>query len=130
MSYLPTLNTSSWESDPVRIIDARLASYMISWKLDTTLARNGLMSLDYDISTYSSNTMKMTDTIERSIRNLLDPYIGSLSVEVRVRDSESKDKFNIVAKIKGIDDRGIDIDAIKLFEIVDSTVVRMSNLSQ
>lgn len=129
MAYLPTLSTTSWESDPLRIIDERLASYMISYSLDTDYMRSGLMSLEYDIAMNNSTDSKLISAIERSIYTLLSPYIGEIKIEVKIKKTNSADIHNIVISIKGLDSSGKIVDGNKIFYISDSKVVKMSDLS-
>lgn len=128
LTQLPTLSTENWETDTTRIIDKRLAEYMIFYKLDSDYAQPGVMSIENDISLHKTDSSETIERIRSSIIFLLKDYVNNLVVTVDMKERLQENIIDVTIKISGIGADGYKVDAAKIYNLVNSKVVSLNNL--
>jgi len=88
---VPTLSLSGWVTSPVQRIDYLLVYYFTSDKLQTTVYRDKVSSLQWTLSAYPRDMDAAKDAVRREIYTYMSRYYDSVDVNVSWEDT-SPDK--------------------------------------
>ena len=83
--FVPTLTASGWVNSIAESVDYLLSYYFTTYKSQSYLHKDSLVSLQYTIEKYGNNQFNLTDKIRSDLENMLNKYFVITSIDVKVK---------------------------------------------
>ena len=128
---VPTLTASGWVSSIAESVDYLLSYYFTTYKSQSYIHKDSLVSLQYTIEKYGNDHFNLTDKIRSDLEYMLNKYFVITSVDVKVKTdglNNSTERYEIYITVNIYRD-GIHHSVGYLTTLVDSKLLKFVRLN-
>ena len=129
--FVPTLTASGWVNSIAESVDYLLSYYFTTYKSQSYLHKDSLVSLQYTIEKYGNNQFNLTDKIRSDLENMLNKYFVITSIDVKVKTdglNNSTERYEIYTTVNIYRD-GVHHSVGYLITLVDSKLLKFARLN-
>ena len=130
-TYIPTLTASGWVNSIAESVDYLLSYYFTTYKSQSYIHKDSLVSLQYTIEKYSQDKYGLLDKIKKDLEYMLSKYFVITNIEAKIKtDGEfnSSERYEIYISINIYRD-GIHHSVGYLTTLVDSKLLKFIRLN-
>lgn len=128
MSKILTLDSSGYVSDPPLIVDILMRNFFVANYTQTNVHWGQIHSLPYLISKYASDMYGLSDSIKRSLEEMLSGHFESVNVDVEIVDISDETPLQNIKITASVYSNNIAFDVGRLLTLVKNRISKIEDI--